>query len=313
MTKAIVTQESAMTISNAVDRYNMMVEYVRTVMQDGKDYGTIPGTGNKPTLLKPGAEKLTSLFGYYPEYEPLTTVVDFDRPLFYLQYRATIRRVEDGKKVGEGIGSCNSMEVKYRYRQGERKCPACGKPTIIKGKEEYGGGWLCYGKKGGCGAKYREGDQTIEGQQVGRIENQEPFDLINTIDKMAQKRAFIAATLIACNASEFFTQDIEDMGIVEGNYTVIETTAQVTESIVEVAEPVKVVNDDKWDDLYQAVVDAGLSENKHSAKQSLGKCKTGWDTPEKAIAWMRIYRAWRDLGGDSKQASDHANKGEYPK
>jgi hypothetical protein len=36
-------------------------------------------------------------------------------------------------------------------------CPVCGKDAVIKGKAEYGGGWLCFGKKGGCGAKWPEG------------------------------------------------------------------------------------------------------------------------------------------------------------
>ena len=34
--------------------------------------------------------------------------------------------------------------------------------------------------------------------------------MVNTIQKMAQKRALVAATLIATSASEFFTQDVED-------------------------------------------------------------------------------------------------------
>lgn len=38
------------------------------------------------------------------------------------------------------------------------------------------------------------------------------YDAVNTIQKMAQKRALIAAVLIAANASEFFTQDVEDLG-----------------------------------------------------------------------------------------------------
>ena len=33
-------------------------------------------------------------------------------------------------------------------------CPLCGKDAIIQGKPEYGGGWLCYKQKGGCGAKF---------------------------------------------------------------------------------------------------------------------------------------------------------------
>lgn len=36
----------------------------------------------------------------------------------------------------------------------DKTCPKCGKPAIIKGKAEYGGGWLCYKAKGGCGAKF---------------------------------------------------------------------------------------------------------------------------------------------------------------
>ena len=33
-------------------------------------------------------------------------------------------------------------------------CPKCGCLTIIEGKPEYGGGWLCWKNKGGCGAKF---------------------------------------------------------------------------------------------------------------------------------------------------------------
>lgn len=37
------------------------------------------------------------------------------------------------------------------------------------------------------------------------------FDQVNTIDKIAQKRAFVGAILAACRVSSEFTQDIEDM------------------------------------------------------------------------------------------------------
>ena len=43
-----------------------------------------------------------------------------------------------------------------------------------------------------------------------RIPNPDVADVVNTIQKMAQKRALVAATLIARSASEFFTQDVED-------------------------------------------------------------------------------------------------------
>jgi hypothetical protein len=44
------------------------------------------------------------------------------------------------------------------------------------------------------------------------VPNEDIASQVNTINKMAQKRALVAATLIAVNASEFFTQDLEDWG-----------------------------------------------------------------------------------------------------
>lgn len=36
------------------------------------------------------------------------------------------------------------------------------------------------------------------------------YSVVNTIMKMAQKRALVAAVLIVCGASEYFTQDLDD-------------------------------------------------------------------------------------------------------
>lgn len=42
-------------------------------------------------------------------------------------------------------------------------CPACGVVgAIIVGKPEYGGGWLCFRRKGGCGAKFSVDPATIK-------------------------------------------------------------------------------------------------------------------------------------------------------
>ena len=35
------------------------------------------------------------------------------------------------------------------------------------------------------------------------------YDLVNTITKMSQKRVLVAAVLVSCSASQFFTQDLE--------------------------------------------------------------------------------------------------------
>jgi hypothetical protein len=50
----------------------------------------------------------------------------------------------------------NSLDNDNKPIQKKTLCPNCGKDTIIKGKPEYGGGWVCYSKKGGCGAKFTD-------------------------------------------------------------------------------------------------------------------------------------------------------------
>ncbi|WP_096201920.1 hypothetical protein [Bacillus sp. FJAT-45350] len=46
-----------------------------------------------------------------------------------------------------------------------------------------------------------------------RYKNQDPYMLVNTLQKMAIKRALVGATLQATGASGLFTQDIEDMDL----------------------------------------------------------------------------------------------------
>jgi hypothetical protein len=203
----------ALSVQQAVDRFNTVVEFVRTVMREGVDYGVIPGT-EKPTLLKPGAEKLCTLFGLTSRFEIIRAVEDWTgqdhegEPFFYYLYRCQLQRGD--MTISEGDGSANSWEQKYRYREAKRRCPACNEAAIIRGKEEYGGGWVCFRKRGGCGAKFATDDPAITDQQAGRVPNENIADQVNTIQKIAQKRALIAATLLAVNGSEFFTQDAEE-------------------------------------------------------------------------------------------------------
>lgn len=203
-------------IEQAVKRQQQMSEYIGKILNDGSDYGTIPGgQRQQKVLLKPGAEKLCTFFGLSPHFEPEVVTEDWvgtpehgGEPLFYYRYKCQLYRGD--RFVAEAVGSCNSREKKYRYRNSERVCPSCSQAAIIKGKAEYGGGWLCFKKKGGCGAKFSDGDASIEGQEVGQVANPDIGDLINTLQKMAQKRALVAAVLIGTNASDSFTQDVED-------------------------------------------------------------------------------------------------------
>jgi hypothetical protein len=229
-----------MDIKQAVARRGAIVGFVQQIMVDGTDFGKIPGT-DKPTLLKPGAEKLTTFFGMSPVFVSERIVENFgddgSEPLFFYRYRCELYR--QGNLMGTGIGSCNSREAKYRYRNTERVCPDCGKPAITKSKfpprnaPNATPGWYCYAKKGGCGNEFAHNDPRITEQITGKVPNPDVADLVNTIDKMAQKRALIAATLIAVNASEFFTQDVEDMpGFVDGEVAAPKQAAPAPKPVV---------------------------------------------------------------------------------
>lgn len=189
-------------IDDLLNKVALVQEVMKSVMHDGEHYGVIPGCGNKPALLKAGAEKLGMTFRLQPRFD----IAERDLGRAHREYSITCT-LSDGT---QGVGSCSTMESKYRYRQGERKCPECGKATIITGKKEYGGGFICFAKKGGCGAKFKDNDERIVDQQVGKVEHDNPADFYNTCLKMGKKRAHVDAIITATACSDIFTQDVEE-------------------------------------------------------------------------------------------------------
>lgn len=202
-----VLRMTQLTVEQMVQFKALVEQLYHRVLKEDVDYGVIPGTP-KPTLLKPGAQTLCLLFGLVPHFETRETELGNGHLEVVDICRLTLKGSEVA--VAEGRGSCSTMEKRYRYRSADRACPACGKATIIKGKVEYGGGWLCYKKKGGCGEKYRDDDPAIVGQVVGQIENADIADCRNTVRKQSKKRAMVDAVLDGCAASDRFTADLED-------------------------------------------------------------------------------------------------------
>jgi hypothetical protein len=184
----------------------------RELMDPETDYGIIPGT-KQPTLLKPGAEKLCDFYRLAAEFRPEISYGDGrGAPQIRVVTECRLHLgTLDGPVVNTGHGAANNWERRYRYRRGERSCPACGKSgALIKGKAEYGGGWICFAKKGGCGAKYADDAPEVVDQPVGDVENADPYDLLNTLVKMAEKRAYVDAVLRATATSGLYTQDVEE-------------------------------------------------------------------------------------------------------
>lgn len=216
----------------------VVMEVRREVLREGVDYGPIPGT-DKPVLMKPGAERLCSAFKLYPVFSVVSQVEDWERGIFFYRYECALIHRETGECYGRGIGSCNSQEGKYGWRWVSRdRVPAhldistlatrngqftefdfAIRAAETSGKygkpQEY---WDAFKQAMDNGTAIKGERKTAKGMgttySIGgteyRIPNIDVFDLVNTIDKMGQKRALIAATLIATNASEFFNQDMED-------------------------------------------------------------------------------------------------------
>lgn len=170
-------------IASTMAKIQQMQNVVQKTLKKGHDFGEVPGT-SKPTLLKPGGEKICMLFGLNPEYEFLQTTEDYDKEFFSYNIRCTLFR--NGQPVAQGVGSCNSKEKKYRYINVD-KVPDGYIGPVEEFKNNYGF------------TKYK-------------INNPDICSLVNTILKMAKKRAFIDAVLQVASLSEVFTQDIEDMG-----------------------------------------------------------------------------------------------------
>ena len=217
---AVIVEEVSAPLSALAIRAQVQLiqEVMREVMQgpskdnpNGVHFGLIPGCGDKPSLFKPGAEKLFLTFRLRPIIDPALDVVITNLPGGHRDYRVHCHILNmNGVEMATGVGSASTLESKHRYRNSKRKCPKCGAETIIKGREEYGGGWLCHAKIGGCGAKFADTAAEITDQVAGKSENPDIADQYNTVLKMACKRAKVDGCLSATACSDIFTQDIED-------------------------------------------------------------------------------------------------------
>ncbi len=184
----------AISVEQAVARQRAFYGFIKEILVDGVDYAAIPGT-EKKSLMKPGAEKLANAFAFSIQCDPVKELEDWDKGRFYFQYRCELRHRATGVLISTCNGSANSMEGKYRWRNiSENKATEAEKARAVRTET----------RKGRYGP-----------YNVVVVENDDPYTLVNTLQKMAQKRAFVGAVLLATNASAVFTQDLEDM-VVEG-------------------------------------------------------------------------------------------------
>ena len=198
--------------SEAQRRLHELQDFVRGCMVAGEDYGVIPGTSAgkdangkqlppKPVLLQPGAQKLAEIYGLAVTFEDSRPPIerwDEADPMFGYFKRAIVTRRTDGQFLGSGIGSCNSKEKKYASRWVfDNQIPPGLDVSKLQRKDGVSS------KNGRPFTQYR-------------VPNPEIFDLVNTIEKMACKRALVAAMISVTRSAGIFTQDLEDLAPMDG-------------------------------------------------------------------------------------------------
>lgn len=165
----------------------LIQEIMRDIMKENEHFGKISGCP-KPSLWKPGAEKIMMAFRIAAEPE----IIDLSTS-DAVRYRVNVRGLSaSGHSLGVGVGECSSDEDKYRWR--EAVCAAEYDDT----REDY------------RREKWKRGAK----EPILQVRTN-PADLANTILKMAKKRALIDMVLTVTAASDIFTQDIEDAEDVE--------------------------------------------------------------------------------------------------
>ncbi len=202
--------QQPMTIDELEAQVRLVQGAMRRLMKEGFHFGVIPGCGKKPSLLKPGAELLSALFRLGVEY----TVEEKDLPGGHKEYRitSTLYQLPNKIFIGQGVGSCSTMESKYQFRW---------ENTGEKLPKEY---WEDHDNQAIGGDQFAP-RKTSKGWKIfKKKEHDNPADYYNTALKIGKKRAHVDAILTATAASDIFTQDEEP--VTEPEKKPLETTPE---------------------------------------------------------------------------------------
>lgn len=151
--KVSVVPIDAKSIELAKEQKQRLKEFIESQLIDGVDFGMIPKS-RKPSLFKPGAEKLARLFQLGIRVVDKWHEINRENKWAIFSYTMEVYSLNTGIGISQCEGSANSGESKYRNV---------------------------------------------------------PFsDVLNTLQKMGQKRAQVGAVISAVSASDFYTHDVED-------------------------------------------------------------------------------------------------------
>ena len=209
-TAAAPGSPAPLTVQQVLTHVALIQQIMSAAMKEGEHYGRIPGCGDKPTLLKPGAEKLCLLFRLAPAYD----VEERQLERGHREYRVTttLTSITSQVLIGQGVGACTTLENKFRFRAGAAEATDRPVPRVYwetrqddpaKAQELLGGKGYTVKKVDGQGWMIAKGGE--------KVETDNPADHYNTVLKMAKKRALVDAVLTTTAASDIFTQDLDEL------------------------------------------------------------------------------------------------------
>jgi hypothetical protein len=182
-------------VDHLISNRSYIIEKVKPLLIEQVDIYTLPGM-TKPSLGKPGAEKLAAIFklraSFRVDQETMTAIGQAAAGRQFIAYVCTL--THDGNFTGEGRGATFVDWERTQYANMNAQAFEAHKRAN----------------------DLKEGDYQEATGKFGkyyRVKSGKVFDqlALNKAIKMAQKSAFVDAVIRATGMSDLFTQDIEDM------------------------------------------------------------------------------------------------------
>jgi len=162
------------TIQETKESISLLQGMVKDMLIRGIDYGRIPGTP-QDSLWDPGASQIIGSFNCYPGQRRILKLDDNEQKIVACVEVPIISRATQ-QEVGSGVGAASTLETKYKYRW-------------VANPQEWGYDEVAIKTFKTKRGKDDEGNETT----LYRIPNPEHSELLNTIVKMASKRAEVDA------------------------------------------------------------------------------------------------------------------------
>jgi hypothetical protein len=237
----VTTPQKMQSLDEMKGWYSDFVKFSQEILVKELDYGIIPGVA-KPSLLKPGAEKLRLAYGLFTDTGLISETCDYEKGILDFTYKTVVTN-SNGKIIATCDGNANSFEPKFRYTWvKEHQLPkGIDKDKLVKKETKFNEFKFAidkaettgnYGKPMEYWNKFKEAiasgiakkverktqaGKPMEAWEISdclyRVDNPDIIGMKNTLMKMAQKRSFVGAMLISTGASQFYTQDVEDLEI----------------------------------------------------------------------------------------------------